>query len=122
MLVPGDFDGNESSGISGDELVQWLNDADCNCKAQNVIFLLDCCYAGKLGKKLVIRVKLKIAATLFAMCGGEANERLFSHQGLGHSIFTFFVLDYIKEPACWENSIFKKQWMISTICVSRYLL
>ena len=51
----------------------------------------------------MIRVKLKIAATLFAMCGGEANERLFSHQGLGHSIFTFFVLDYIKEPDCWEK-------------------
>ena len=98
VLAPADFDKKGESGISGDELVQWLNDA--NCKAKNVLFIFDCCYAGDLGERLTYNKTLEINANIFAMCGCGAKESTRSIFGLGHSIFTYFLLDYLNTSEC----------------------
>lgn len=49
-----------ATGISGDDLVQWLIEAEC--KASNVFFIFDCCFAGHLGKTLTSNPALKISA------------------------------------------------------------
>ena len=98
VLMPADFDKKGESGISGDELVRWLNGS--KCKAKNVLFIFDCCYAGNLGETLTCHKRLEFNANLFAMCGCAAKEKLSSIGGLGHSIFTFFLLEYLKTPEC----------------------
>lgn len=95
VLAPSDYaDGTESTGILGDDLVQWLNEAVC--KAKNVLFIFDCCYAGNLGESLTKDMELKIPAHLFAMCGCASGEIISSVGALGHSIFTYFLLDHLK--------------------------
>ena len=98
VLMPADFNKKGESGISGDELVQWLNDS--KCKAKNVLFIFDCCYAGSLGETLTCHNRLESNVNLFAMCGCAAKEKLSSIGGLEHSIFAFFLLEYLKKPEC----------------------
>lgn len=86
VLVPTNF--NEVGGISGDDLVEWLNDA--KCKDKNVLFVLDCCYAGNLGTTLTLHEDLTIGAQLFVMCACAPGEKSLSIDALGHSIFTFY--------------------------------
>ena len=93
ILAPVDFARKEETGILGDDLVQWLNDADC--KASNVLFIFDCCYAGSLGETLSDK-QLTIAACLFVICGCDAKEKLLTVSVLEHSIFTYFLLEYLK--------------------------
>ena len=96
ILAPTDFvkSAENNNGISGDDLVQYLNDA--HCKASNVLFIFDCCYAGNLGETLMSSTDLTIKAHLFAMSGCATSEKITSVSALGHSIFTFFLLDYLK--------------------------
>ena len=73
-MVPADFNNeDEKFGISGDDLVDWLNVSQC--KASNVLLIFDCCYAGNLGEGLVYHNSLKITANLFAMCGCTSKEK-----------------------------------------------
>ena len=96
VLTTSDFAGFETTGISGDDLVQWLNDAEC--KASNLLFIFDCCYAGNLGKTLQLDKELSINARLFAICGCLPGEVITTIKPLGHSMFTYFLLDYLKNP------------------------
>ena len=117
VLVPADFNKKGESGISGDELVQWLNDA--KCKAKNVLFIFDCCYAGSLGETLTCHKRLEFNSNLFAMCGCAAKEKLSSIGGLGHSIFTYFLLDYLNTSE-YKGEIKIEQAMdvIAELCFS----
>ena len=66
VLAPADFAGRKdlNSGISGNELIEWLHVADC--KASQVLVILDCCYAGDLGTTLTSPDNLlKITPGLF---------------------------------------------------------
>ena len=97
ILAPADFAGREdlNSGISGDDLVDWLHKAEC--KASHVLVILDCCFAGDLGTALTSPDKiLKIKPGLFVMCGCAARERCMSVDALGHTIFTYFFLHYLE--------------------------
>ena len=101
VLAPADFAGREdlNSGISGDDLVEWLHVAEC--KANHVLIILDCCFAGDLGTTLTSPDNmLKIKPGLFVMCGCAAREKCTSVDALGHSIFTYFFLDYLKRHHC----------------------
>lgn len=115
VIAPSDYaDGTESAGILGDDLVQWLNEADC--KAKNVLFIFDCCYAGNLGESLKKYTKLKKPAyRLFAMCGCGSGEIISSVGALGHSIFTYFLLDHLKTS---ELNIAEAAPNIQKLCVS----
>lgn len=94
LLVPADFNPeDEKSGISLDDIVDWLNISQC--KARNVLFIFDCCYAGFLGEGLACHNNLKITANMFAMCGCAPKEKTKSVSALGHSVFAFFLLDYL---------------------------
>ena len=58
ILSPADFNRRDvNSGISGDDLVNWLNITEC--KANNLLFIFDCCFAGNLGEMLTMDENLK---------------------------------------------------------------
>ena len=92
VLAPADFNKTKKSGITGDDLVEWLTEAEC--KAKNVLFIFDCCYAGQLGE--ILTKKEIISTNFFAICACSAKEKNTSLGELKHSIFTYFLLDYIK--------------------------
>ena len=96
ILVPADFAGIEdlNTGISGNELIEWLHVAGCN--ASHVLFIFDCCYAGHLGKTLTFDNTLRINPSLFVMCGCAAGETCTAFDELEHSCFAYFLLDYLK--------------------------
>ena len=93
LLTPGDFASDVKSAISGEDLVEWLDAS--KCKEINVLFIFDCCYSGDLGEGLTYHSNLKFDAHLYAMCGCGAKECLTSISALNHSIFTYFLLDYM---------------------------
>ena len=101
VLAPADFAGKEdlNSGISGNDLIEWLHVAEC--KASHVLMIFDCCYAGDLVTALTSPDNLlKIKPGLFVMCGCAAKEKCTSVDALGHSIFTYFFLDYLRRQHC----------------------
>ena len=101
VLAPADFAGSEdlNSGISGNDLVEWLDVAEC--KADHVLIILDCCYAGNLGTTLTSPGNmLKIKLSLFVMCGCAAREKCMSVDALEHTIFTYFFLHCLKTHQC----------------------
>ena len=117
VLVPADFTAeDESSGISGDDLVQWLMDAQCGAK--NVLFVFDCCYAGNLGETLTLRSDLNINANLFAMCACAPGETSTGITELRNSTFTYFLLDYLNTSFQYheEFNITQAMSTISKFC------
>ena len=117
ILAPADFNPEDvTTGIFGDDLLQWLNEADC--KARNVLFILDCCYSGKLGQILKANKKLRINANLFVMCGCLHCEKIPSVGALEHSIFTYFLLDYLRTHDCRKKFyIHQAMHEISEFCL-----
>ena len=114
VLVPSDYnEGDESSGISGDDLVQWLNEAQC--KAKNILFVFDCCYAGSLGEALTRHKNLTIDAQLHVMCACAAGQITVGMAVLEHSVFTYFLIDYLQTFHCSEE--FKVKPAMDTISI-----
>ena len=120
VLAPADFAGKEdlNSGISGYDLIKWLHVAEC--KASHVLCLFDCCYAGDLGTVLTSPDNLlKIKPGLFVMCGCAAKEKCTSVDALGHSIFTYFLLDYLRRQQCMGRFEVKQAMKeITELCYS----
>ena len=120
VLAPADFAGKEdlNSGISGKDLVEWLHEADC--KANHVLIILDCCYAGNLGTILTSPDNmLKIKPGLYVMCGCAAREKCTSVDALGHSIFTYFFLHYLERHQCIGQFAIKQAMEdIAELCLS----
>ena len=70
------------------------------CKADYVLVILDCCYAGDLGTTLTSTDNVnipKITPGLFVMCGCTAREKCLSVDALEHTIFTYFFLHYLEK-------------------------
>ena len=120
VLAPADFAGKEdlNSGISGNDLIEWLHGAEC--KASHVLMIFDCCYAGDLGTALTSPDNLlKIKPGLFVMCGCAAKEKCTSVDALGHSIFTYFFLDYLRRQHCMGRFEVKEAMKeITELCYS----
>ena len=120
VLAPADFAGKEdlNSGISGKDLVEWLHEAEC--KANHVLIILDCCYAGNLGTILTSPDNmLKIKPGLYVMCGCAAREKCTSVDALGHSIFTYFFLRYLERHQCIGQFAIKQAMEdITELCLS----
>lgn len=119
VLAPADFAGREdlNTGISGDELVEWLGMAEC--KADHVLIILDCCYAGDLGTILTSPDNiLKIKPGMFVMCGCTAREKCMSVDALEHAIFTYFFLHYLEKQHQYRGQFAVKQAMeyITKLC------
>ena len=109
------------SGISGDDLVQSLKDAEC--KASNIILIFDCCYAGSLGESLTSEEEWTLAAKPFVMCACAASEESMFDDILKNSIFTYFLLDFFKTSDCKnEFEIQRAADNISKLCYARYLV
>ena len=101
VLAPSDFVGTNkpNSGISGNDLVKWLHEAQC--QASYSLFIFDCCYAGDLGISLTSSPSnFQATSDVFVMCGCAPRERCMSIDALGHSIFTFFLLHYLAQHNC----------------------
>ena len=117
VLAPADFAGKKD-GISGNDLIEWLHIAEC--KASNVLIIFDCCHAGNLGTTLTSPDNLlKIKPGLFVMCGCAAKETCASFGALGHSIFAYFFLDYLRRHHCMTQFQVKKAMKeITELCYS----
>jgi len=87
------------------DLRNWLCLAKCK---GNVLIILDCCYAGKFGKKIESDdfPDSGIESSLFVMCACAADEKCTALGALDHSIFAYFLLDYL-ENYCKPESIGK---------------
>ncbi|XP_065902211.1 uncharacterized protein [Dysidea avara] len=120
VLAPADFAGVEdlNTGVSGDDLVEWLHAA--GCKAKHVLIILDCCFAGDLGTSLTSPGNiLKVTPGVFVMCGCAAREKCMSIHALGHSIFTYFFLRYLERQNCkGQFPITKAMEEIAELCMS----
>ena len=120
VLAPADFAGKEdlTTGISGDDLVEWLYEA--KCKANQVLVIMDCCYADDIGITLTSPDNmLIIKPTLFVMCGCAAREKCMSVDALGHSVFTYFFLRYLEKHKCrGEFAVKQAMQEIAELCLS----
>jgi len=100
ILIPSDF-GNPCLGVSGNDLIRWLQLSQC--KASYVIFIFDCCHAGGLGTNLTAPdniLKMPEAPGIYAMCACSSIEECTAISALGHSIFTYFFLSYLERHKC----------------------
>jgi len=88
---------SEHEKIFVDDLKKWLCLAKCKGK---VLIILDCCYAGKIGKEITkfesVDFPESIDSSLFVMCACAADEQCTALGALEHSIFTYFLLEYLK--------------------------
>ena len=93
VLVPADFAGDVVSGITADDFVNWVQQA--KCKAHNILIILDCCYAGGIGKKISSTVDIR--PQIHVMCACAAKEVTLPMNVLGNSIFCYFLLYVLKK-------------------------
>lgn len=94
-LAPVDFDYTHATYLTANVLTEWLQEA--NCRAKLVLFTLDCCYAGGIGRELTRSVALPLNAGLYVISACTANEASLVLGPLGHSIFTYFLSYAIKK-------------------------
>ena len=93
VLVPADFAGDVVSGITADDFVNWVQQA--KCKARHILIILDCCYAGGIGKKITSTVDIR--SQIHVMCACAAREVTLPMNVLGSSIFCYFLLHVLKK-------------------------
>ena len=87
-LAPADFDYSEATYLTGSVLNHWLIEA--GCKAQHVLFILDCCYAGGLAQEMT-RWNAELRPGLYVLSACTAFETSLVIGPLGHSIFAYFL-------------------------------
>lgn len=116
VLVP-TYYATEQDGISAYDLMAWLHNA--NCKAKNVLFIFDCCYAGNLGEHLIeTDWNFDIKSSVSAMCACTDKEKSIILPPLQSSIFTYFLLDYLKGSECiGQFSIINAMQGITNLCI-----
>ena len=93
-LVPADFDMTTAKFITGSVLNQWL--IDSKCKARQVVFILDCCYAGGLGTDVTAGVP-NLRSGLYVLSASTALEASLVILPLGNSLFTYFLAYAIRK-------------------------
>ena len=87
-LAPADFDYTDATFLTGSLLNRWLHEADC--KAQHILFTLDCCFAGGLAEELTSR-DIDLRPGLYVLSACTAFETSLVIGPLGHSIFAYFL-------------------------------
>lgn len=92
-LAPMDFDYSSDTYITASVLCRWLN--EIKCRAKYILITLDCCYAGGIGKELTTQAGVERSENLFVLSACTANETSIVLRSLGHSIFTYFLSDFI---------------------------
>ena len=92
-LAPMDFDYSSTTYITASVLCRWLNEAQC-C-AKYILITLDCCYAGGIGKELATQASVERSENLFVLSACTANETSLVLASLGHSIFTYFLSEFV---------------------------
>lgn len=92
-LAPMDFDYTSATYITASVLCSWLNEVQC--RAKYILITLDCCYAGGIGKELTAQADVERSENLFVLSACTANETSLVLASLGHSIFTYFLSDFI---------------------------
>ncbi len=93
-LAPVDFDRSPETYLTASVLNGWLREADC--KAKHILFTLDCCYAGGIGKELTTSDQLDLVSGLHVLSACTANESCLDISTLGHSFFTYFLCRAIR--------------------------
>lgn len=86
-LAPVDFDYTTETYLTADVLSSWLHEVDC--RAQHILFTLDCCYAGGIGKELTASGRFDLVSGLYVLSACTANEASLVIGPLGHSVFTY---------------------------------
>ena len=77
-LAPADFDMTTAKFITGSVLNQWL--IDSKCKARQVVFILDCCYAGGLGTDVNVTAGVpNLRSGLYVLSASTALEAQVTH-------------------------------------------
>lgn len=87
-LVPADFDYSRDTYITADVLGKWLNEIKCNAKY--ILIILDCCYAGGIGKELTNLSIVDRSVNLYVVSACMAHQTSLVLSPLGNSIFTYF--------------------------------
>ena len=87
-LAPADFDYTTATYLTSSFLNHWLHES--KCKAQQVLFTLDCCYAGGLAKELTSK-DTELRPGLYVLSACTAFETSLVIGPLGHSIFAYFL-------------------------------
>ncbi len=88
-LAPADFDYSRDTYITAEVLGEWLN--EINCVAKYIIFTLDCCYAGGIGKALTSHSMINRGSNLYVMSACMAHETSLVLGPLRNSVFTYFL-------------------------------
>ena len=94
-LAPMDFDYSSDTYITALVLSQWLNEIEC--KAKYILITLDCCYAGGIGKELAAQAYVERSENLFVLSACTANEMSLVLDSLGHSVFAYFLSNFISK-------------------------
>ena len=96
VLAPADFSGDSNTGISGDDILRLIEVSEC--RARHVLIILDCCYAGGVGRQVASSENImKVKPGVYVMCACAAKEISLALAALGNSIFTFFLLHYFEK-------------------------
>ena len=93
ILAPADFKGDINSSITSENIIEWLDTA--KCKAEHVLIILDCCFAGGIGEKIASSEHIK--PTVHVICACSASEASLPMTALGNSFFSYFLLYAMKK-------------------------
>ena len=92
-LAPVDFDYSRSTYLTASVLISWIN--EIKCQAKYILFTLDCCYAGGIGKELTKSVEVQVDANICVMSACAGYETSIVIGPLKNSIFAYFLSDAI---------------------------
>ena len=92
-LAPVDFDYSRSTYLTAGVLVDWINEVEC--KAKHILFTLDCCYAGGIGRELTKSVQVQVDVNICVISACTGYETSFVISSLKNSIFAYFLSNAI---------------------------
>lgn len=106
-IVPHDYNSHDvkNTSISLEELQAWFE----NIPAKTVVLLLDCCFSGGMGAKVLRsemrpRMTKSVDTLLNELCGegrviltaSSAEEAAWENQKVGHGLLTYFFVEALK--------------------------
>ena len=88
-LAPVDFDYSRQTYLTAGVLADWLNEV--KCRAKQILFTLDCCYAGGIGRELTAAVNVQFDADIYVISACADYETSLVIGPLENSIFVYFL-------------------------------